>query len=62
MSFFIRDMEQMKQNNGGAECMSPNFPCLFIIMVKERMSRKKNEVIYEWGKSLIDFQAEEGYK
>jgi phage protein D len=30
--------------------------------VKERMSHKKDEVIYEWGKSLIDFQTVEDIK
>jgi phage protein D len=30
--------------------------------VKERMTRKRDEIIYEWGKSLIDFRAVESIK
>jgi hypothetical protein len=35
---------------------------VLLIMVKERMSHKKEEIIYEWGKSLTDFQAVEDIK
>jgi phage protein D len=32
------------------------------VYVKERMTHKRDEIIYEWGKSLIDFRAVESIK